>query len=272
MIEKTLAGIGLSEKEIVVYLCSVKMGTQPASTIARRTQLPRNTARFMLDRLVEKGFVRKATRANMQLYSPENPESLIESFKYQKAEINEGYGKKIEGIKKALEELQARYRPKSTKPKVSYYEGREGVISMYEETLRSSEPIRSFGCYDVIGGVFSDYFKTHHARRLKEGIRVRRIHPDTATGIAKAKEDGNELRESRLIPHGVYYFTPEILAYDAHFQMISWKEQLGINIESLEIAKAFKAIFELAWKEADRIDPRNQGKRGGSPNPIKKTK
>jgi len=258
MIEKILAGIGLSEKEIKVYLSSLKMGTQPASTIARRVQLPRNTTRFMLDKLVEKGFVRKATRANMQLYSPESPESLIDTFKYQKAEVDKAYKKKIEGVKKTLDEFQARFKPRGDRPKVSYYEGKAGLITMYGNTLKSTETIRSLGCYDILVGDFAEFFKSHHAKRLEQKIKVRRIHPDTPAGIAKAMRDEIEVRQSRLIPHEKYYYTPEILTYDNRVQIISWKELLGISFESEEVSRAFKVIFDLAWEEAGHIDPRKK--------------
>ena len=34
----------------------------------------------------------------------------------------------------------------------------------------------------------------------------------------------------------------------------SWKEKLGIVIESHEIADAMKKVFELSWAEAKRLD------------------
>jgi sugar-specific transcriptional regulator TrmB len=258
MIEKVLQNIGLSEKGIRMYLMMLETGTQPASVLARRMGIPRNTARFILDELSERGFASKTYKANTQLYSPVKPKGLIDQLERQRAKMNLDTEKRIGVVKKAIQELRERYKPKSSKPRVAFYEGKEGVITMYENTLKSSETIRSFGCYDIMRSVFSDYFKSHHARRLKEGIRVRRIHPDTPQGVAKARLDQKELRESRLIPHETYYFTPEILVYDNHVLMISWKELLGIHIESEEVATTFKVIFELAWKEADRIDPRRK--------------
>ena len=34
----------------------------------------------------------------------------------------------------------------------------------------------------------------------------------------------------------------------------SWREKLGIIIESAEIAEAMKKIYELAWAEAKRLE------------------
>ena len=43
MIEKILEKIGLSNKEVTVYLASLHLGSQPASTIAKTTGIKRTT-------------------------------------------------------------------------------------------------------------------------------------------------------------------------------------------------------------------------------------
>jgi hypothetical protein len=49
------------------------------------------------------------------------------------------------------------------------------------------------------------------------------------------------------VPADKYYFSPEIDIYDNKVMIASWREKLGIIIESHEIADAMKKIFELAW-------------------------
>ena len=68
------------------------------------------------------------------------------------------------------------------------------------------------------------------------------------------KEDKNENRESAIVPEDKYYFSPEINIYDNKVMIASWREQLGIIIESEEISDAMKKAFELAWAEAKRQD------------------
>ena len=46
----------------------------------------------------------------------------------------------------------------------------------------------------------------------------------------------------------------EINVYDNKVMIASWREKLGVVIESAEIADAMKKIFELAWAEAKRLD------------------
>lgn len=258
MLKNVLQSIGLNSKEIQVYLITLKLGTQPASVIARNAQVPRNTTRFLLDKLVDKGFIKKVTKANTQLYTPEEPENIIKLLQRQQADENTEIDKKINELNKISKELESLFRPESTKPKVAFYEGKDGLIKVYEDTLKSSETIRSFACYDVIHGVFADYFKTYYSRRVKNQIPIRCINIDSPLGQLKAKLDKEEWRESRLLPADKYYFTPEIQIYDNKVSIASWKETLGIMIESQEIYEAFGVIFELAWKESDHIDRRKK--------------
>jgi sugar-specific transcriptional regulator TrmB len=257
MIQNVLQTIGLNEKEIEVYLAALELGTQPASTIARRIKIPRNTTRFLLDKLVDKGVIKKTKRANTQLYMPEEPKNLVNLLERQRVDMNADINKKVGQLKEAMAELESRYRPESTKPKVTFYEGEDGLIKVYEDTLKSSETLRSFASFDAMHGFLPDYFKTYYDRRVKNKIMIRSIHPDTKLARERTKNDKKEMRESRLVPSDKYSFTPEIQLYDNKVNITSFKERLGIIIESQEIYEAMVVAFELAWKEASRLDKRD---------------
>lgn len=258
MIKNVLQNIGLNEKEIEVYLSNLELGSQPASVIARRVQIPRNTTRFILDKLVEKGVIKKTKRANTQLYSPEEPKNLVNLLESQRVDLNAGIDDKISQLNEVMAELESRYRPESTKPKVTFYEGDDGLKKVYEDTLKSSEDLRSFASFDAMHGVLPDYFKTYYQRRVKNKLHIRSIHPDSKLAKEKTKNDKKEMRDSRLIPHDKYDFTPEIQIYDNKISITSLKERLGIIIESQEIYQAMANIFELAWNEASRLDKRKK--------------
>lgn len=261
MIENVLQKLGLNAKEIQVYMIALTLGTQPASVIARRIKIPRNTTRFLLDKLVSKGFIKKTARANTQLYSPEEPKNLIIDLERQRVDANAGIDQKIKQLNEVMAELETRYRPESTKPKIAFYEGDEGLIKVYEDTLRSSETLRSFASFDDMHGVLPEYFKSYYERRTDKKINIRSIHPDTPLAHERTKEDKKEMRDSRLVPAKEYAFTPEIQIYDNKMVITSWKEKLGIIIESEEIYRAMVAAFELAWAEASRLDSRGKKKK-----------
>ena len=258
MIENVLQSIGLNNKERSVYLVTLELGTQPASVIARRVGIPRNTTRFILDKLVDKGLIKKTTRANTQLYTPEEPKNLVNLLERQRVDANAAIDNKINQLNEVMAELETRYHPESTKPKVTFYEGEDGLIKVYEDTLTSSETLRSFASFDAMHGILPDYFKTYYDRRSSNQIMIRSIHPDTPLAREKTKHDKKEWRDSRLVPADKYSFTPEIQFYNNKVAITSLKEKLGIIIESQEIYEAMVVAFELAWNEASRLDKRKK--------------
>lgn len=260
MLKNVLQNIGLNDKEIKVYLIALELGTQPASVIARKVNIPRNTTRFLLDKLVDKGVIKKTARANTQLYTPEEPKNLVNLLERQRVDANAAIDEKISQLNEVMAELETRYRPESTKPKVTFYEGDDGLIKVYDDTLKSSETIRSFASFDAMHGVLPNYFKTYYNRRVKNKLKIRSIHPNTILAREKTKNDKKEWRESRLIPAEEYMFSPEIQIYDNKINITSFKEKLGIIIESQEIYEAMVVAFELAWKEAARLDRRKNTK------------
>lgn len=254
MIKNVLQNIGLNEKEIEVYLSNLELGSQPASVIARRVKIPRNTTRFILDKLVDKGIIAKTKRANTQLYSPEEPKNLVNLLESKRIDHNADINAKIAQLNGIMTELESRFRPESTKPKVTFYEGDDGLKKVYEDTLKSSETIRSLASFEGMHGALPEYFKNYYKRRAQNKIDIRSIHPDTPLARERTKNDKKEGRESKLVPQKKYDFNPEIQFYDNKIIITSWKEKLGILIESHEVYEAMAALFELAWKESTRLD------------------
>ncbi|MEK7632872.1 MAG: hypothetical protein AAB473_03705 [Patescibacteria group bacterium] len=142
----------------------------------------------------------------------------------------------------------------SERPRVRFYEGKEGLESVYEDTLTSHETIRAYAAVDDMHKTLPDYFAKYYQRRVKENIAIRAIIPATVVGKDRAEKDRAEMRETALVPSEKFSFTPEINIYDNKVMIASWREQLGIIIESAEIADAMKKTFELAWAEAKRLD------------------
>lgn len=258
MIEPILQNIGLNEKEIRVFLATLEHGEQPASVIAKHVEMPRNTTRFVLDRLAKKGLVKIAMRANSQQYAAEEPQNLVYILEKKRVDETAVIDQKIAALKEVMAELETHFGPDSTKPRVTFYEGDEGLVKVYEDTLTSSETLRSFASFDSLHGILPDYFKTYFERRMKSKIHMRSIHPDTPMAKESTNHDREVDRESRLIPADQYSFSPEIQIYDGKLSITSLKEKLGIIIESREIYNAMAVAFELAWQEATRLDPRHK--------------
>jgi sugar-specific transcriptional regulator TrmB len=249
-LKELLLGVGFSEKEAAVYLAILALGRGTASQMARAAHIHRTTVYEILGELFDKGLVTLSGREPKQEYVAESPDRLQEYISEQ-VKIKQKELKQVESI--LIPQLKSIHAV-GNRPKVMFYEGEEGMRKVYEDTLTSHEPIRAYAdlgnMYIGLPGYFPEYFR----RRAGKGIAIRAIVPDTEAGRERKKFDKEEMREIALVPREKFQFTPEINVYDNKVMIASWKEKLGIIIESGEISDAMKTIYELAWAEAKRLE------------------
>ena len=251
MLTTILRSLQLNDKEIEIFLKVLQLGSQPASHIARVTELPRNTVRSILDNMVKRGLLIKTNRANTQYYTVEKKENLVRMLKHRKLRLEEELDRQINLIEEYGEELTNRHWATS-RPRITFYEGLAGIEKVYEDTLTAKDGLRSWASYDSLLEALPSYFKSYFKRRSKKGIPMRSIHPDTERAREGQKRDREELRESALVPSAKFNWTPEIQMYNDKVNIVSWKEKLGIIIESQEIADALRVIFDLCYEGANK--------------------
>jgi len=248
-LQTALSDLGFSEKETKVYLALLEIGRGTVSAIARAASINRTTGYNILDSLVSQGLVRISGKEPKEEYVAESP-TVIPALLKQKIA---GYEAQLKKATKLVPQL-ATIHNVTDRPKVKFYEGREGLIEVYEDTLTSHEEIKAYATlddmYQALPGYFPDYFK----RRARKKIPIKAIIPATPAANERIKYDKEEMRTSALIPEKQFRFSPEINIYDNKVMIASWREKLGIIIESAEIADAMKKIYELAWAEAKRLD------------------
>ena len=249
MIDALLHSFHLSPKEKLAFTKVLELGSQPASSIARVCELPRNTVRSILDVLVKQGLLLKTRRANTQYYTAESVPNIIRALKHKKLRMEEEISSQIELLERYGDEITSKRKSKS-RPKITFYEGTAGLEKVYEDTLMAKTPIRSWASFEKMHEAMPEYFRTYYRRRTEKEICIQSIHPDSLLARERQKLDKEELRESRLVPSEKHTWTPEIQVYDDKINIASWKEKLGIIIESPEIADAMKTIFDLCFEAA----------------------
>lgn len=249
MLENILRSLQLNPKEAHIFLKLLELGPQPASHVARITEMPRNTVRSILDNLVKKGLMVKTTRANTQYYATEKKDNIVRALKYRKLRLQEEIDRQVALLEDYGEELSSRNWA-TNRPKITFYEGWSGLEKVYEDSLSASECLKSWASYDALMDMHSEYFQSYFHRRAKKSIPMRSIHPDTPLAREQQKKDKTELRESALVPSERFSWQPEIQVYDDKVNISSWKDKLGIIIQSKEIAEALEMIFDLSYEAA----------------------
>jgi sugar-specific transcriptional regulator TrmB len=247
-IESVLEKAGLSENEVAIYLATLKLGHGTVSEITRTAGVGRTYGYPILDSLTAKGLVSISGKKPKQEYFAESPRKLFSYLEHQL----ESQKKVVGEMKDLLPDLVVLHNVED-RPKIRFYEGIEGIKEVYEDTLTSRGELIGFATYEELHKAMPNYFPEYYKRRAKAGVKGRAIITETPEAKVRERLNKEEARTMRLIPKE-YYFYPEIDVYDNKVMIASWREKLGITIESDEIADAMKKIFELAWIGAETLE------------------
>lgn len=248
MLEKELQEIGLSDKEVKIYLASLELGQSVVQDIAKKADVNRATSYFVIEELIKRGFISSFHKGKKQYFVAADPERLIEFIEQEKNNL----AKKEENLKKLLPQLKSINNKQKDKPIVKYYEGKEGVMAMLDEFLMSASGIINMAySMDEINKVFTQDEKDKaRSKRFKKEIKTRAIYT-----YKNGTLEQHSLGQRRKVPFDRFPIKSDIAVYDQKVRIASFGERLvGIIIEDKEIAESFKAILDLAWEAAEKYD------------------
>jgi HTH-type transcriptional regulator, sugar sensing transcriptional regulator len=233
-----LQNYGLNNKEAEIYLAALELGKATGFQIYKKTRIKKPTVYYHLDELYKRGFLSFTSQGNKKYYVAEDPEKI-------KKDLED----KLSSFEDLLPQLRSIYNVSGSKPKIRFYEGREGLKEVYDDTLRYKAEFLAFaseGIFQFLGKEYNDYYI---AKRVRNRIPVRAIIPTTdileKNYIRKAV---SELRFIKTIDSKKYNFPIEINIYANKVALISFRDEIGLIIESDAITKMMKMMFEFFWK------------------------
>lgn len=249
---ETLIDFGLSEKEAKVYVSLLELEIATVGEIAKKSDINRSSVYVVLELLKKRGFVSTSGDKNVLHYIAISPEMILKTAEDLAVKQNE-IRRKIDNI---IPELNALHKDTKIKPKVKIFEGKQGLINTFEDTLKSKEKLMRIS--SSVGNLFKiipEYFPGYVERRIKLGIKMHGIHPDDMAGQQLIKADPANFDTALLIPKDKYHFPADLAIYDNKIgYMSSEKGGMAIIIESKEISDVMKSIFDMAWEEAKRLN------------------
>jgi len=244
MLQEILQDYGLSKTEAQAYLVCLELGNAPVSSIARRANENRVTIYSALKNLIKKGLANEITKKNTTYYSVVSPEKMIQKI--------EG---KYQALKDALPQFLAISNKYDNKPKVSFFDGIEGLKSIYQEVILSweymppKEPFLTFVWTSKIDPSFQEYLsKEFVPRRLKHKTKTRVI---AAKSTSKYSDYNIKTHESIVVDDPVFDFANEIIVYGnskVAILMYNTNELCGLTIESTTLHNGLKSMFNLIRK------------------------
>ncbi len=251
-IKNTLLEIGLKDSQIKVYLSLLQMGQANIYELSAKTKVKRTTVYSILDVLVAKGLATYFEKEGHRTYFAENPKKVLLYFENQQQLVKTNLKKFME----IMPELSSIYNLKATKPKIRFYEGVEGLKQVFEETLtiKPRDEILAISTATLIHEVLGDeWVKNYLARRVAGRIQQRAIVEDSPWGREHQKNDKKENRLTRLAPKDKFPFFNEVNIFANKVMIASYKDQIGVIIESADVANTQRALFELAWLGAEKF-------------------
>jgi sugar-specific transcriptional regulator TrmB len=175
------------------------------------------------------------------VFAAENPQKLM-------AIVSEHMGlleAKRDRLSQTLPRLMAIFNAVEDKPRVRFFEGDAGLISIREEIVNSKEPIWELYAVDEM---LMDLVSIEPDQRIE---RSKRLHGRALVSVKPGFQvpffdiDGIEVRE---IDYKRLPFTGDLAIVGTRVYILSHRARgLGVIIDSSDIAEVMKALYEMAW-------------------------
>jgi len=239
-IDQVLAKIGLQETEAKFYLAALELGEATVRDIAAKAGISRTNAYDVFARLLEQNLVTQVGGAGNKtmLVAAEPPDQLSELLDVRRRRLD-----------MLLPELMSLHNRSSSKPRVRFHQGFEGIKLVLDDTLTARDKnllgiLSMRDLYEVPGRSWMDDLVR---RRIDAGVFLRVIRSPIKDVPNVWPQSTADLREVRFAsPDFVFSMTSYI--YDNKVAIISSRrENFAMTIESEELAMMQRNLFELFW-------------------------
>lgn len=244
---QTLVSLGLSKREAEVYYTLLQVEDSLASEVSEKTHESRTNTYDTLSSLIKKGLISYVIKNNRKYFMATNPKKLLDWIDLKK----EGIEKEKENVEKLIPDLLKMKLPKEKKVAVEVYEGKEGLRTMFKETIESSkETKKEFIIFGAIAGTLRELDPIYHERYYKEREKYK----------IKSRYIFIEGEKHPVAPYSQYKYLPKIyksfVATCIHGDEVSFwlltKPEIVILIKSKDLAETYRSNFKALWKIAKK--------------------
>ncbi len=243
VILEALDGLGLSPKEVRVYVSLLELGSGPVQAIAERSGINRVTVYPLLSSLSQKGFVSTFTADNKTHFKPLAPGQILDLLK-----------EKEHRLESALPLLKTHALREVGKTSVELFKGPSGIISFLDKIYGGSEKqLFAYGNYAVFEQILK--YPALHARKTRalKGIRISTILAPMKMPPYTDEPPYKALTQIRINPILTAIKTYTIFGKGMVGTIEVSSEPIAVLIENPEIARQHKMMFDLLAKGSKRI-------------------
>ncbi|MFH1047994.1 MAG: helix-turn-helix domain-containing protein [Patescibacteria group bacterium] len=240
-----LRQVGLSDKEIRVYLALLSCGASSAKRLSKDTELPKSAVSESLAKLQDSGLISAFQKHKKQQYAAEDPEKLLDLV-VQREQNMLNLKRRVNEL---LPELKSIYSHGGNRSTIKYYEGLKGVDIILKDVLTSMTEHSGDKCYRVFSSprlrqfIYTN-FPHFTKERIARGIRVKVL-------VTGDEQPSRPLMEQKSIPvsDSVPTYCFVYLNKISFISIDSDDNVSGVIIDDANIAGTQKIIFDHIWNQ-----------------------
>lgn len=240
LLEKT----GFTQKEAQVYLALLELGQGNVTDISKLTKLKRSIIYVILEGLIKRGYSSELPERKINTYRATDPASILTQLR---------------GVTKNFAEMLPILRTLGSKggkkPKIKYYDTKEGILNIWDGEMNYAKEAFFISSYQRIEDFFPGKIAewTEKARKGIIETGFRHLISDSNYEIELAKKFFIIGQHVRILPQLKESFM-DFTIYDNKLAITSLEENpFIVVIESEELVKSMKPLFEIAWIKGKEI-------------------
>ena len=210
-----LQELGLSQREVNIYLSLLKLGSASIRDIADQAGLNRGTTYETLKVLINKGIASYSPKGKRRSLMAEPPERLLDIAEEKRLAIEASIQEMKHKLIPQLNHMKSDFCPGN----VRFYEGDAGIEWVLRDILKTTEqqPEKAYSVFSskLLRQHLYRPFPNYTQQRIRRAIKVRVI------AIGDGGEDA-ELSERKWIPTKDPANASYIAIYPPRVAMISW--------------------------------------------------
>lgn len=250
-----LTQAGLSEEQALTYQALLDKGSQKASNLAQWTGIKRGLTYKVLTELENMGLVEKKEPATgVATFFPMHPNSLLATIDHKKESLD----RTRENLSQSLSLLASKYNLQNSKPNVQFFEGKQGVVRVLDDSLTTQGEVLTYLNLDTVKKYFAAendaYVKKREQKKIKKRV-IACINKAAIDFINDKYANDPEyfvVTDVRFIETPINDFQAAMQLYDNKVGLITIASDnlIGTIIDDERISQMQKSMFEALYTQA----------------------
>ncbi|HEX6416282.1 MAG TPA: helix-turn-helix domain-containing protein [Candidatus Saccharimonadales bacterium] len=252
-VRKKLERLNLLKDEAVLYMDLLEAPNTHLG-LSRATGINRSKVYRLIEQLEGRGLVSRRTDDRGTFLVANDPNALEIELTAQETQLQ----RQREVLEDTIPDLFALYKNTKNPFVIHTYEGTDGLRQMQWRELQTKGELLTFGNTTIEDMVIDHgWAERMRERTVERGYRLREIYneSDRSPDFTVNKEYLALYEARRVSEEELPVATPMVIYNDTvciyHF---TDEKRVGVEIINAGFAHTMKSIFELYWKNAEKID------------------